>query len=565
MTSTPGFTYRFRPPHGRPEDLGGRAPEYRRTEEGGVLIERDLPVQLRDGTTIFIDLFRPADGTPAAPLIAWGPYGKHGHTRMAVSFPKSGVKEESMSPHTVFEAPDPIYWVPRGYAVINPDPRGTWFSEGRATYLSPDEALDFYDLIEWAGTRDWSNGKVGLSGVSYLTSSQWHVAALNPPHLAAINPWEGWSDFYREVVRHGGIPETHFWGYLPTRWGRSTTEVEDLPLETRERPFFDEYWASKRAEMSRITVPAFVVASWTDQGLHTRGTLEGFKQIASAEKWLEVHGRKKWAYYYEPESMVRQTQFFDRYLHGRNSGLENWPRVRLEARERFTVGRVREAAKWPVPGTQYVPLFLDTESGRLEREPVPREGSLRYDPLGEDGPGSRAVFTHRFEEAVDLIGHMKLRLWVSAEGADDMDLFVAVQKLDAAGEVVPFAFYGQFEDGPVALGWLRVSHRELDEARSTPFQPVLLHQREIKLAPGEVVPVDIEIWPSGTHFEAGTSLRLVVQGRDVTRYPLPNVQPLHESTVNAGTHVLHAGGAHDSHLLIPVLPAQPGPAREWTP
>lgn len=82
--------------------------------------------------------------------------------------------------------------MPKGYAIVNPDPRGTWYSEGDATFLSPQEDEDFYDLIEWAGTQPWSNGKVGLSGVSYLTSSQWRVAGLKPPHLAAINPWEGW-------------------------------------------------------------------------------------------------------------------------------------------------------------------------------------------------------------------------------------------------------------------------------------------------------------------------------------------------------------------------------------
>ncbi len=544
-----GFEYRFRPPHGAPEGLGGKPPVYRRSEESGVIIERDVAIRLRDGVTIYIDVFRPTDGAPAAPLIAWGPYGKHGHTRMAVNFPRSGVKEDSMSEYTVFEAPDPMFWVPRGYAIINPDPRGTWFSEGRATYLSPDEALDFYDLIEWAGTREWSNGKVGLSGVSYLTSSQWHVAALNPPHLAAINPWEGWSDFYREVARHGGIPETHFWSYLPGRWGRSTTEVEDLPLETKERPFFDAYWASKVADLAKITVPAFVVASWTDQALHTRGTLEGFKRIASPQKWLEVHGRKKWQYYYEPDSIARQRQFFDHFLLGQQTGLASWPPVRLEARERYYEGAVREEQEWPVARTAYVPLYLNTASARLHREPANSSGTVQYDPLQESG----VSFDYRFEETTDLIGHMKLRLWVEADGADDLDLFVAVQKFDANGDIVPFAYYGQFEDGPVALGWLRVSHRELDEQKSTPFQPVLKHRRELKLAAGQIVPVEIEIWPSGTHFESGSSLRLVVQGRDIYRHPLPNVQPLHEATVNAGTHRLHAGGTHDSHLLVPVV------------
>lgn len=79
--------------------------------------------------------------------------------------------------------------------------------------------------------------------VSYLTSSQWRVAELSPPHLAAINPWEGWSDTYREVARHGGIPETWFWPYIWQRWGASVTEIEDLAAETAAHPFYDDFLA----------------------------------------------------------------------------------------------------------------------------------------------------------------------------------------------------------------------------------------------------------------------------------------------------------------------------------
>jgi predicted acyl esterase len=150
---------------------------------------------------------------------------------------------------------------------------------------------------------------------------------------------------------------------------------------------------------------------------------------------------------------------------------------------------------------------------------------------------------------------MKLRLFVATEQGDDLDLFVAIQKLDPAGKLVPFTFYAQFEDGPVALGWLRVSHRELDTRRSTEFQPVLAHQREQKVKPGEVVPVDIEIWPSGTAFAAHEALRLVIQGSDIYRYPEPLVYARHESTVNVGRHSVHAGGEWDSYLLVPVVPA----------
>jgi uncharacterized protein len=548
-------SYRFRAPIGKPEDKGARPPEYGRRIEDGVLIERDVAVGMRDGVEIFVDIYRPAEESLAVPpLIAWGPYGKHGHTRYSLNFPKADVDDANMSAYTAFEAPDPFYWVPKGYAVINADPRGTWHSQGSATYLSPEEALDFYDLIEWAGTRSWSNGKVGLSGVSYLTSAQWRVAETNPPHLAAINPWEGWTDTYREVVRHGGIPDTSFWPYLPTRWGNSVTKVEDLRTETEEHPFYDDFWASKTADFSKITVPAFVAASWTDQGLHTRGTLEGFKHIASARKWLYVHGRKKWAHYYDARSVEMQRAFFDHFLKGLDTEISDWPAVRLEVRERYSVGQERGETEWPIARTVYTPLYLDAAAGRLQDEPVDRDATLRYaaTPNGE-GP-HRAVFDFRFDEPTDLVGHMKLKAWMSADGADDMDIFVAVQKLDREGSVVPFAYYAQFEDGPVALGWLRASHRELDDRKTTEYQPVLAHRRELKLAPGEIVPLEIEIWPSGTRFAAGEGLRLLVQGADIYDYPKPSVYARHEDLVNRGAHVIHAGGPYDSHLLVPIVP-----------
>lgn len=547
--------YRFHAPFGTPAERKGAPPVYRRTVEDGMLIERDVAVRMRDGVALNVDLFRPADEQPAPPLIAWGPYGKHGPTRYAVAYPDCGVDQDRLSPYAAFEAPDPAWWVPRGYAIVNVDIRGTWHSEGDATFLSPEEAQDYYDLIEWAGTQPWSNGKVGLAGVSYLASSQWRVAALNPPHLAAINPWEGWADTYREVVRHGGIPETSFWPYIARRWGTSTTRVEDLLAETDEHPFFDDFWRSKSADFARIEVPAYVVASWSDQGMHTRGTLEGFRRISSPRKWLEVHGRKKWAYYYDPASVRRQREFFDCFLKGDGTALAAWPRVRLEVRERYCVGATRSENEWPIARTRYTKLYLDATNDTLSLRPVAEEAARGYDALGAGEGPDRAQFDFTFVQPAELIGHMKLKLWAAADGADDMDLFVAVQKLDATGTIVPFAFWTQFADGPVALGWLRASHRELDAERSSEHQPVLAHRRELRLERGAIVPLEIEIWPSGTRFEAGEKLRLVVQGRDVYRYPKPVMADRHEATVNRGEHVVHAGGKYDSHLLVPVVPA----------
>lgn len=305
-----GERYLFRRPAGSPEALGAAPPRYRRESGPGMIIERDVPVPVRGGVTIYADVFRPEDEHPVPPLIAWSPYGKHIEGQLTTRYPDCGVTPGQLSRYTAFESPDPVYWVARGYAVVNADIPGTWYPGGDATFLSPDEAACGHDLVEWAGTQPWSNGKVGMSGVSYLASSQWAIAATNPPHLAAINPWEGGSDTYREVVRHGGIPETYFWPYIGQRWGYGTGRMEDLAAETAAHPFFDEFWSSKVADLTAITAPAYVVASWSDQGLHTRGTFEGFKWIGSEHKWLEAHGRKKWAYYYDPGSLKRQEVFF---------------------------------------------------------------------------------------------------------------------------------------------------------------------------------------------------------------------------------------------------------------
>jgi predicted acyl esterase len=546
------MAYRFRPPTGRPEDRGGAPPRYRREDVEGVIIERDVAVPVRDGVTVMADVFRPADERPAPPLVAWSPYGKHAEGQLTQRYPDSGVTPGQLSRYTAFESPDPLFWVPRGYVVVNADIPGTWYSGGDATFLSPEEAAYGHDLIEWAGTQAWSNGKVGMSGVSYLASSQWTIAATRPKHLAAINPWEGWSDTYREVARHGGIPETYFWPYIGQRWGYGTGRVEDLAAETAEHPFFDEFWATKAAGLSRITVPAFVVASWSDQGLHTRGTFEGFKQISSAQKWLDAHGGKKWGYYYSDEGLKRQVEFFDHFLKGLPTSVPGWPRVRYQVRDAGFAGTTKTAADWPLPATTYVPLFLDAESGRLRVDAPVEHAQARYD--SERGAGDarrRATFDFRFAEPTELVGNMKLRIWMSAPQARDMDVFVAVQKLDAYGDEVGFPYYAVFDEGPVALGWIRASHRELDENRSTPWQPVLAHRRALELGPGQIVPLEIEILPSGTGFGAGETLRLVVQGADIYRYPRPLIQTFHDDRVNRGLHVIHTGGRFDSHLLVP--------------
>ena len=342
----------------------------------------------------------------------------------------TGLNDEDFNKYAKFEAGDPVYWCRNGYIIINADHRGSWNSEGDLTFMSPQEAGDCYDLIEWAGTQSWSNGKVGMQGVSYLAWTQWEVAALNPPHLAAINPWEGVSDFYREFAFHGGIPETLFCPIWQGSVSFSTTRVENFIEMQKRHPLFDEYWASKNADLSKITVPAFVVASWTDHGLHNRGTLEGFKKIASKDKWLIVHGRKKWWHFYQTENVEKQRQFFNRFLKGIDNHVKDWPKVTIEIREKYYVGNSRTENEWPIARTQYTKLFLNASDGKMSKSPFEKEAQVRYNVNDINDKTQNAKFEFKFGEETELTGHMKLKLWVQADGSDDMDLFVAIEKID---------------------------------------------------------------------------------------------------------------------------------------
>jgi len=529
-------------------------PDYVEVRENGLLIQRNVQVRMRDGVRIYVDIYRPdgAAGEHDLPiLLGWSPYGKH-NTSTQLAWPAADVALGWMSPYTAFEAPDPGFWCAHGYAVVYPDPRGSWYSEGELRHGGVLEAQDCYDLIEWLGVQPWTNGKVGMSGVSYLAAIQWQVAPLRPPHLAAINPWEGFSDWYREFATHGGIPETRFVvrGSGNLQW--STTRTEDTPANARAHPLYDEYWASKESDLESIQTPAYVVASWADQGLHTRGTIEGYNRIASQPKWLEVHGRKKWYYYYEPSSVAKQLAFFNRFLKDAGDDAFKQAPVLIEVRERANVGEFRAEHEWPLARTQFRKLYVDAARGALSDDAAPAASEVRY-----DARAGQAVFDYAFKQDTELTGSMSLRLWVEAAGCDDMDLFVGLQKFDAGGNYVPFVYYAMLVNGPVALGWLRVSHRELDPVRSKPERPFHPHTSEWRLQPGERVAADIEIWASSTSFQAGEKLRLIVQGRDLEHETLPNSPYMgHEDTRNQGTHVIHAGGKFDSYLLVPVIPKQ---------
>lgn len=509
---------------------------------------------MRDGVRLFANLYRPAADGPHPVIVSVTPYGKDKlPDRLTTFFMRlSGVKFGNLncSRLTGFESPDPVYWVQQGYAVVQADVRGKYKSEGQAGVLRQQDAEDYYDLIEWAASQRWSSGRVGLVGVSYLCMSQWYVAALKPPHLRAIVPWEGVTDLYRELAFHGGIPETRFvrlWAKKRIARGRNSKFplAEDFLAERDTHPLDDAYWASKRPILENIEVPALICASWSDHGLHTRGSILAFERISSNQKWLFTHGRKKWETFYSEEALGWQKRFLDHFLRDFDNGMERVPKVRVEVRKGYYQQEVRSEQSWPLASVQPALLYLCAKTQSLQKEPVASEGEVRYQPTSRS---AKALFSFRFERTTELIGSMELKLWVCASEGEDLDLFVVVKKLDSAGREVFFSGFNGYERDGVAKGWLRASHREIDPSRSTPLRPWHAHTRIQKLRAGEVVPLEIEIWPSATVFEAGSTLQVVIQGHDAARYPGFG----HRKVVNRGWHTIFTGGRHDSCLAVPL-------------
>jgi predicted acyl esterase len=508
---------------------------------------KDVSVPLRDGTTIYIDVYRPLDPAPAPALVAWSPYGKHGLKNLGM-MPGADVDEGWVSKHAIWEGPDPEYWCPRGYVIISPDPRGAWSSEGTLTFFMSREGDDGYDLIEWIAKQPWSNGKVGMLGVSYLAISQWIIASKKPPSLVAICPWEGLSDIYREAYFHGGIPEKGFLNWWQPKSRFSLSPAEDMVKMCDDHIFIDEYWQSKEMELSSIEVPAFVVASWGDHGMHTRGTLEGFKQISSKEKWLEIHGQKKWRHFYHPKSVAKQTEFFDHFLKGVGPGVKDWPRVSVEVRDSNSESHIETYSSWPLETTRPTPYFLECASASMIQTLPSSESQIAYSASGEE---DRVVFQLRFDQDIELTGGARLHLWLSSDQHTEADVFIALRKRDRAGREVGFRYYSTFSEGPLALGWLRASHRALAE-QSTILQPIHDHTFTEPLTPGQAVPIDIEIWPFSVEFRAGETLELVVGANDLYRFNT-GAPELKHLTDNQGQYSLYSGPEHDSYLMLPVI------------
>lgn len=570
-----------------------------------MIIEWDVAIEMSDGLTLRADVFRPDDERPAPVLLGLGPYAKGlpfevGYPdqwrRMIEAHPD--VTRGTTSAYQNWEVPDPERWVPEGYACVRVDARGTGRSPGYLDHFSPREIRDLYECIEWAGNQPWSNAKVGLSGVSYFAINAWLVAGLRPPHLAAMVPWEGAADWYRDMTHHGGMVST-FWRnwydmqVLPVQHGMGSRSVlnphtgepvagpadlddatraanrSDLGGDILAHPLDDAYHRARSADWPNVDVPFLSAANWGGLGLHSRGNFEAFTQAASAEKWLEVHGLEHWTEYYTDYGVALQRRFFDHYLKGMDNGWETTPRVRLQVRglDGF-VERTEDA--WPIARTLWTTLHLDTATRSLSSDPPGANHEVSYDPFGE----GVTFLGEALPEETEITGPASARLFVSSE-TTDADIFAVLRAFGPDGDEV--TFQGALDPHtPISQGWLRASHRKLDQERSTIGRPFHPHDEHQPLAPGQVYELEVELWPTCIVLPAGHRIGLTVRGTDYV-YPklegearlgtfknaLTGSGPfLHDdprdrpADVFGGRVTISSGPSSRASLLIPVIPAR---------
>lgn len=568
-------------------------------------IEWDVPIAMDDGIVLRADVFRPAAAGRFPVLLSYGPYGKglsfqEGYSTAWQLLVRDhpDVVRGSSNRYQNWEVCDPEKWVPDGYVVVRVDSRGAGRSPGEIDHHSPREIKDICACIEWAANEPWSSGKVGLNGISYYAVNQWRVAAMAPPHLAAVCIWEGYYDRYRDAARHGGIlcSFTKNWqemqvqtvqhgrgerGPRSTVTGELVCGPETLPeqelaqkrapiwRELSKRVLVDDYYRARTADADRITVPLLSSANWGGQGLHLRGNVEGYLAAASAQKWLEIHGGAHWAEFYTDYGLRLQKRFFGRFLKGEDTGWDRQPPVTLQVRhlDRFVE---REEREWPLARTRWTRFYLDLNNRTLVRKEPSAASQVSYDPAG-DGIDFRIG---PLDAPVEITGPSAAKLFVSSSTAD-ADLFLVLRVFAPDGQEV--VFRGAVDPHtPIAQGWLRASHRKLDPARSQPWRPFHSHDGLQPLVPDEEVELDVEIWPTSIVVPAGYSIVLSVRGRDYEwagaaatlsnmKNPMKGCGPFtHEepedrpTAIFGGKVTLHARPGAAPYVLLPVIPEHDG-------
>ncbi|KAK4172071.1 putative acyl esterase [Triangularia setosa] len=582
------------------------------------LFSKNVSVPLSPPATgtglIRCNVYRPRDSDkqPVPVLVTYGPYGKD--IPYSVFNPKSfsELNPAHKSVHSCWETPDPAFWTSAGYAVVRGDELGTGQSPGFLDTMSRSTSEAFADLITWAACQPWSTGKVGLLGVSYYAGSQWRVAARKPKGLAAMIPWEGMSDYYRDRCRHGGVYSDGFveWWWdnqvVGNQYGRRSRRGDDTVdedgeemrgeeeleknrrdqrVDNRVNRFRDEeYYAEKEYDLGDVEVPLLSVGNWGGILLHLRGNVQGYLHAGSEHKFLRmITGRHDLPFYYDEEVEV-QRSFLDAFLKGEDKG--GWttgkkPRVDLairkgdvgvnDAEKEREMFKRRGEGEWPIGRTEYTRFYLgaDLTMRRLDSWACGGGKKLGYRALGTidifQGLTFQSVPSEMPEKETEITGHIVAHLNVSVSPdrggptPSDIDLFLTLRHIGADGKEI---FYTGTAGDPVPLtkGWLRVSLRKVNKEHPK-HRPWLPHRDYtskdvLPVIQGEVYPVDVELWPTCVVIQEGESLALEVSSGDTQGSGIfLHNDPMDRSRdVLQGTNYIHISKQYENYLLLPVIP-----------
>ncbi|MCX4682027.1 CocE/NonD family hydrolase [Streptomyces sp. NBC_01433] len=566
----------------------------------GILRFREVKIPLQNGSHVFADVFRPAEPGNYPVIVSCGPYGKafhhhsvcseadlERHEQMEEDYFLGNAEGQQFENH---ETVNTATWVPDGYAVVRVDMPGAGKSPGQLAPWGLAGAEAFRDAIEWAGVQPWSNGSVGLWGMSYLAVSQHAAASLQPAHLKAMIAIGTDVDLYEEVAYNGGIYNEHFFptwkqaGFVPAICGEP--DIADFTRIMKESPFKDsdpDLIFGPRAEMfmspdmSEVTVPLWSVAATTHLAhFHQLGSSEAYlatptphKKLDFWEDWFQKS--------YAADTVTRHKAFFDHWLKGIDNGIMDTPPVRLEIRTGNGASYIQEEYEWPIARTKYTKWHFDAspsdwsgDSARTDflrlssSEPAAeREAGYSADVESTDPRTTGISFVSEplAEDAV-IAGYGKAVLWVSST-SEDMDIYVSVRVIDEQDREVDFLGITTMNYpariAPMIKGWLKASHRKLDTARTTPYTPKHTHLKgdHAPLRDGEVVPVEIELIPNTGLIRTGQRLRIDIQPYDGVAHGVPHA---YGAAYHAGaTNTVHTGPDRISYVQLPIVPHRPTP------
>jgi hypothetical protein len=343
--------------------------------------------------------------------------------------------------------------------------------------------------------------------------------------------------------------------------------------EILRHPLDDDYHKARSPIWDKVTVPLLSAANWGGQGLHPRGNFEGFVRAASKNKWLECHGLEHWTHFYTDYGRNLQKRFFDFYLKGEANGWAEQPKVQLQVRhiDRFVE---RHETDWPLPSTVWTRFYLDPKQQTLSLDPPAEDAEISFAALSD----GLTFISRPLSEETEITGPLACNLRISST-TEDADIFLVFRVFNP--DLREVTFVGAIDPHtPIAQGWLRASHRKLDESLSRRWRPYHTHDEVQPLQPGRPVDLAIEIWPTSIVVPKGFRIALSVRGKDymwqaTTGAKLSNFKNellgcgpfLHDDPRDrpqllfAGTTTLHVDRKGACSLMVPIIP---GPEKNPT-